>query len=456
MIAKKIPKQAGIGDNFDRLGRYIAAADHPGEKLRDCWLGNCIAGDGAEDLEIALAEIEATRMMVPDAKDKTYHLVVSFRPGEESKLGGDELRNIAAGYVDALGFEGHQYIAGAHENTDHFHMHIAINRIHPETYKTVAPFKDFKTLERVSREFEKEHGLFVDRGMSDRDGARNPLSPEAQDFERHTWQQSFHRFMQERKPDVLLAVKEAQGWADLHRRLDAWNVGIKPRGNGLVFYDLDGQATMKASAVGRECSKNALEERFGQYQARDQEKERAAGDKTKARYNRPPLLGRHPNIGPLWSRYIGQQRQELTRKGLIGRVASNWKMWLAMEAYEDPLAMVLVIAHTEALRAVFGDAPSPRRFPKAVAPALDEMMKTAKWSDVPKGRLAAVGRETEVLDAGAGRSVAMVKNDQADVIGLVVIDDKGKACALGPKETLKTWMKEKGPGKDKSPGLGMG
>lgn len=78
------------------------------------------------------------------------------------------------------------------------------------------------------------------------------------------------------------------------------------------------------------------------------------------------------------------------------------------------------------------------------------------WTGTPKGLLVTARCELEMLNAGAERSVAFVKNDQADVVGLIVIDDKGKACALGPKETLKTWMKEKGPGKDKSPGLGMG
>ncbi len=455
MIAKKIPKQSGISDNFERLGRYIADADHPGEKLRGCWFGNCNAGAGIEDLEVALIEIEATRMMRPEATDKTYHLVVSFRPGEESKLGDGALRKIAGGYVDALGFEDHQYVAGAHENTDNFHMHIAINRVHPETNKIIAPFNDFKTLERVSREFEKEFGLTVDRGMSDREGGRNPLSPEARDYERHTWQQSFQRFMLERKPEVLAAVEQARGWDHLHGQLSEWNVGVKPRGNGLVFYDLDGQGTMKASAMGRQCSKNALEERLGPFQASVNRFEQRA-EIAKARYQHPPLLSRHPDIGPLWSRFIGQQSHELTRKGLIGQVASNWKMWLAMEAYEDPLAMVLMVAHTEALRAVFGEPSSPRRFPKVAAPALEEMTKLAKWTDVPKRRLTAAGREMEMLDAGDGRSVALVKNDQAHVVGLVVINDKGKAYALGPRETLQMWAKGKGPCKDKSPDRGMG
>ncbi|UTW51923.1 relaxase/mobilization nuclease domain-containing protein [bacterium SCSIO 12827] len=455
MIAKKIPKQSGIADNFERLGRYIAAADHPGEKLRNCWFGNCNAGAGLEDLEVALIEIEATRMMRPEATDRTYHLVVSFRSGEESKLSDDALRKIAGGYVEALGFEGHQYVAGAHENTDNFHMHIAINRVHPGTNKIIAPFNDFKTLERISRGFEKEFGLSVDRGMSDRESGRNPLSPEARDYERHTWQQSFQRFMLDRKPEVLAAVEQARGWNHLHSQLAVWNVGVKPRGNGLVFYDLDGQGTMKASAMGRQCSKNALEERLGPFQAPANRIERGVGI-AKARYHRPPLLSRHPNIGPLWSRYIGQQSHELTRKGLISRVASNWKMWLAMEAYEDPLAMVLVVAHTEALRAVFGEPPSPRLFPKIAAPALEEVTKSRKWTDVPKRRLTAAGCESEMLDVGAGRSVALVKNDQADLVGLVVIDDKGKACALGPKETLKMWVKGKGSGKDKSLGRGIG
>lgn len=87
MIAKRIPKQPNVRDDYSHLGRYVAAAKEKGEKLDKFWLVNCDAGTDLTDLETALIEIEATRTMASaDVDDKTYHLVVSFRPGEQDKL----------------------------------------------------------------------------------------------------------------------------------------------------------------------------------------------------------------------------------------------------------------------------------------------------------------------------------------------------------------------------------
>jgi len=66
MIAKRINRRSG--DHFGHLARYLAAAGDTGEKLDRLWLASCNAGpDGeninVEDLEIAIAEIEATQTL---------------------------------------------------------------------------------------------------------------------------------------------------------------------------------------------------------------------------------------------------------------------------------------------------------------------------------------------------------------------------------------------------------
>jgi len=66
MIAKRINRRSG--DRFGRLARYLAAAGNTGEKLDRLWLAGCNAGpDGeninVEDLEIAIAEIEASQAL---------------------------------------------------------------------------------------------------------------------------------------------------------------------------------------------------------------------------------------------------------------------------------------------------------------------------------------------------------------------------------------------------------
>ena len=66
MIAKRVNKTAKIGEDFTRLGEYIAAAREAGEKLDQLWIGNCAAGDSEEDLDAVVSrrrkrEVNAAR-----------------------------------------------------------------------------------------------------------------------------------------------------------------------------------------------------------------------------------------------------------------------------------------------------------------------------------------------------------------------------------------------------------
>ena len=99
MIAKRIVRERGAS-NFRRLGRYIldgAAEEEQAvmARMADYILGaeksraanvrfsNCVSTDA----ELALKEILATQAMNKRAKgDRTYHLVISFPPGERPTL----------------------------------------------------------------------------------------------------------------------------------------------------------------------------------------------------------------------------------------------------------------------------------------------------------------------------------------------------------------------------------
>lgn len=351
MIATKIGKKSEVPDNYTRLGEYIAAAEEKGEKLHQFWIRNCDAGTNVEDIDLALLEIEAVRRQKPDIADKTYHLVVSFRSGEQDKLTKDALMAIEAEYAKALGYGDHQRVAGTHINTDNFHMHIAFNKVHPQTLKVVTPHRDFKILAKVSREMEKKYGLAIDPGMTDgKERDPNKLSPAARDYEAHTWQESFQRHVLKHRGEILKSLGKAKNWQEVHKVLAGYDVSLKLRGNGMVLMSPDGQA-MKASQLDRYCSKNKLEERFGMFKAR-QAKPRKNGEhltKTKLRYKSRPLV-RHRDTPALWRRYLSTRKTMPRQPSLAVRALRNWKMFLLIEAYQDPLAMVLILAHQELLR----------------------------------------------------------------------------------------------------------
>ncbi len=49
-----------------------------------------------------------------------------------------------------------------HGDTEHLHLRIAINKIHPEKLTIHEPFYDHKELARVCTEVERQYGLGVD------------------------------------------------------------------------------------------------------------------------------------------------------------------------------------------------------------------------------------------------------------------------------------------------------
>ena len=46
-------------------------------------------------------------------------------------------------FLEHMGLTEHQVIYGLHQNTNNFHVHIAVNRMHPDTLKVVRPNNGF-------------------------------------------------------------------------------------------------------------------------------------------------------------------------------------------------------------------------------------------------------------------------------------------------------------------------
>ncbi len=365
MIAKRISAKPDVRDNYTRLAEYIAAAKEEGEKLRDLWIAGCNAGEGIEDLEVACAEIEAARALKPGIANKTYHLVVALKPGEENRLSPEDLKDIERNFAKALGFESHQRVAGTHVNTDSFHMHVAYNMVHPETLKMHTPWNDYKALERTARAMERKYGLYVTLGMSDYEGQAKG-GQKARSFEAMTWQQSWQNHLLNQRDELLKVVGKARTWAELHEGLAEFGVVAKRRGNGLVFAQADGKQAMKASLLDRSASLPALEKRLGAFQPAAEKTEKAALQvKPHRRYKARPLV-RHPATSGLWRKYLGTRKPST----FLGRTIGSWRLFLATEAYKDPMAMVLIIAHREMLEALFGGGqPRPPLPPRSPVPA---------------------------------------------------------------------------------------
>lgn len=293
MISKHVAYEAAH-DDYAALARYIADAGHDGEKCLASWCAGCAADD---DYELAIIEAQAVQALnTRSRKEKTYHLLISFRPEDEARLTPEVFKVIEERFAASLGYSEHQRHCGIHKNTNNIHMHIAYNQIHPERHVRHEPFRDYARRDKLCRELEREYGLTVDNGLEQR--REDALTPKAATIEAQTGQESFESYAKRHKVKILEALEHAAHWQDVHEAMKAYGLGIKPHGNGLVVTDLHGKHTAKASVVDRSLSAKRLQERLGAFQTCRS----LRPIQELSRYQAIPLH-RSPERGELYSRY---------------------------------------------------------------------------------------------------------------------------------------------------------
>jgi hypothetical protein len=60
--------------------------------------------------------------------------------------------------LKALGYQDHQFMVVAHDDKKHFHIHIMVNKVHPETFKAHTPYRNWLTLDAAMRVLESKYG----------------------------------------------------------------------------------------------------------------------------------------------------------------------------------------------------------------------------------------------------------------------------------------------------------
>ena len=147
-------KRIGNVRDWQRTADYILDDKGDAARIGAVWTSNCHNPEPA----LALREIAGTQARNQTAKgDKTYHLIVSFQPGERPNQA--QLQDIEKQLCAAIGLGDHQRLVAVHTDKDHFHMHLAVNKVHPATFKNVTPFYDHQKLAAACQQLEAKHGL---------------------------------------------------------------------------------------------------------------------------------------------------------------------------------------------------------------------------------------------------------------------------------------------------------
>jgi len=291
MIAKIIPIKSVRKSNFSALIQYLTDPQDKSGRVSQIKVSNCYS----DDQTAALIEIQNTQEMNKRAKsDKTCHLVLSFPEGE--RLSFVDLNAIEERFCDALGFNNHQRISVVHDDTNNLHIHIAINKIHPNNLTIHNPYYDYKKVAKLCEQIEQEYGLTTVNHETLKDRA----SRVAQEIEARTGVESLLGWI---RRECLDELKQSENWQDLHEVLKTHDLEIKERGNGFVLVANNGVA-VKASSVDRSLSKGNLTQRLGAF-IPDEHSAQSSRPDTK-QYQPRPLQNRI-DTSKLYARYQQEQ-----------------------------------------------------------------------------------------------------------------------------------------------------
>lgn len=253
MIIKEI-KSGKATRSVNGLVKYMFDTEHDGEKVDFAQVTNCYS----DDVSLAVAEMNITQNKNTRTRlDKTMHLVISFPEGEIPSR--EQLADIEQSVADSLGLGKHQRVSVAHSNTDNYHLHIAINKIDPETYKMVNPYGNFRDMARVREALEIKHGL-------QRSGKGASKQQSENSIDHHSGQQSLSAWCQENiKTKIDEAIKSASDWDDIHAVLSDAGLSLSRAGRGLVVQDPKSKTSIKATTLSRNLSLNKLEKSLGTF-----------------------------------------------------------------------------------------------------------------------------------------------------------------------------------------------
>ena len=273
MIVKKIknrkiekPKSWQIGDLVDYI--RFPHNRNPQEKI-ECaggrnFLSSTHAGQKVEMIALARESVHSAMPIT--------HWIFSWREGEQPTR--EQVEEVVDMFLEKMGLAEHQTVYGLHYDTDNYHLHIAVNRMNPESGKVVQPHKGFDIREahKILAFIEHKQGWAAEENalyavLENGELARRRIARErkpkqpALDFEHATGEKSAQRIAQERGHAI---IKNAKSWAELHEKLAGAGLRFEKKGSGAIIFV--GDIAVKASSVDRAFSMGKLCKRLGDFE----------------------------------------------------------------------------------------------------------------------------------------------------------------------------------------------
>jgi len=269
MIAKVQPSKHKSRSSFKRLLNYLTKEVDPetGETLLR---GEAVLSNNLVGIDTAVAEMKAVESLNLRCDDAVCHYELAWPPGERPTRA--QWMDAAEYTLDQLGYKDHQYVVVAHDDKKHFHIHIMLNKVHPETFKAHTPYRNWITLDAAVRTLEAKYGWShtvgptrwdeatqqaVRTSRSERNESRSiqdQANGAAARYEHYHDEESLQTYVRrEVAPRVrTLLTRQNASWEALHTLLAKYHLRMeKGEAGGYTVLAIDHNIRVKASDVFR-------------------------------------------------------------------------------------------------------------------------------------------------------------------------------------------------------------
>jgi hypothetical protein len=268
MIVKVQPSRKH-SSSFKRLHEYLTQ-ERDAETGQHVLRGDVVLSWNLLSFDTAAAEMQGVASLNDRCKDAVCHYELSWPPGERPNR--PQWTDSAVQTLKALGYENHQYMIVAHDDKEHFHIHIMANKVHPQTLRAPTRYNNWLALDGAARFLEAKYGWTHTPGMTrwDEDSkqavplsrsernalrcARQRPTGAAAQFEHYQDEESFQSYVQrEVAPSVCkLLTRRNVTWEHLHFLLSKAHLRIeKGEKGGYTVLAIDHNIRVKASDVFR-------------------------------------------------------------------------------------------------------------------------------------------------------------------------------------------------------------
>jgi len=264
--------EAQTGTGFGGLARYLATGHRGDQPERVEWAKS--RNLPTTDPDTYPAMMRATARMSRRVVDPVFHFSVSWPVDEQ--LEPDAMESIADRTLDDMGLSEHQSVIVCHNDTEHPHLHVMVNRVHPDTGKAWPKWRYKTRLERSLKAQERELGLQEVPGRLSRNLSFGERLKKVGGFDVNALVQWGKDKIKELRLSMKPHFEHAESWSDLEGRVSEQGLDIHGKGQGLIFSD--GEAYAKLSQLGGKKNRLALlEARFGDWKAYDKERRKMGG-----------------------------------------------------------------------------------------------------------------------------------------------------------------------------------